>query len=53
MSTNPDRLTEQVVIRVTKETKARLESVAQKQNMKHTAFTRELVEKGLKRFKDK
>jgi predicted DNA-binding protein len=50
---NPERLTEQVVIRVTKETKSRLEAIAEQRGVKHTAFTRELVEKGLKRFKDK
>lgn len=50
---NPERLSEQVVIRVTKETKAKLEAVASDRGVKHTAFTRELVEKGLSRYKVK
>jgi len=43
MSTNTERLSEQVVIRVSVETKLKIEAIAEKKGMKHTALVRELV----------
>ena len=40
---NKDRLSEQVVIRVNIETKQKLEAIAEKQGIKHTALVRDIL----------
>lgn len=46
-----ERKSEQIVIRVTKEVKQRIEAVSTSKGVKPTAFVRDLVEKGISRYK--